>query len=171
MTSPPDMQTDRSLRPCLSRVLHEARSQVNVNEKSNVAGKKALRGGLTRCVRRLQKRGTPAFNARKESQNKTRSQLTAVKATMTRDRHFSREREMACERETNLQRQHTTLLWTTYPWIECTNREPTITKWRSAEWWCWRRPEENHRVVNYHKVQLEERAARKRRRAAHRWPR
>ena len=27
----------------------------------------------------------------------------------------------------------------------------------------------NHGVVNYHKVQLEERAARKRRRAPHRW--
>ena len=60
MKAPPDMKTGRSLRTCLSRVVpadHEARSQVKVKEKSNVAGKKALRGGLTRCVRRIQKRG------------------------------------------------------------------------------------------------------------------
>ena len=36
---------------------HEARSQVKVKEKSNVARKKALRGGFTRCVLRIQKRG------------------------------------------------------------------------------------------------------------------
>ena len=36
---PPDMKTGRSMRSCLSRVVPEARSQVKVKKKSNVAAK------------------------------------------------------------------------------------------------------------------------------------
>ena len=88
MKVPPDMPADQ-----------EARSQVKVREKSNVAGKTGLRGGLTRCARRIQKRGDGRVQCKKEApEQDARSQLTAARltdtakqATMTRETDISAE--------------------------------------------------------------------------------
>ena len=65
MKAPPDMKTGRSLRTC-------------------------LRGGLTICVRRIQKRGDARVQCKKEaSEYGARSQLTAVRMTLRSRRRWS----------------------------------------------------------------------------------
>ena len=65
MKAPPDMKTGRSLRTC-------------------------LRGGLTRCVRRIQKRGDARVQCQKEaSEYGARSQLTALRMTLRSRRRWS----------------------------------------------------------------------------------
>ena len=80
------MQTDRSLRTCLSRVLpssHEARSKSK--RRATLPERRCSEEASQDVYADFKSVGIPACNARKKRQNETRSQLTAVKATMTRE--------------------------------------------------------------------------------------
>ena len=76
MKAPPDMKTGRSMRICLSRVVpvdHEARGQVKVKEKSSCRSEGTQSTQKKRLyTTKFESVGTPACNARKERQNKTR---------------------------------------------------------------------------------------------------
>ena len=77
--APPDMETGRSMRTCLSRGVpanHEARSQVKVREKSSTAGKKAFTGGLKRSRDRIQTRGDARVQCKSEA-SRTRRAIAA----------------------------------------------------------------------------------------------
>ena len=93
--APPDMETGRSMRTCLSRGVpadHEARSQVKVREKSSTAGKKAFTGGLKRSRDRIQTRGDARVQCKKEASRTRRATAAdrrandiAKQVTMTRE--------------------------------------------------------------------------------------